>query len=103
MTTQVAGYTYGTNDVAHSPLTLDDLNLLKQTVLLTEDDGKYLRLAGEVLADQIDAVLDVWYSFVGSHPHLAQYFSTSDHQLRFVNDFINGFWTPVIAPMTRIG
>jgi adenosylmethionine-8-amino-7-oxononanoate aminotransferase len=58
MTTQVTGYTYRTNDVAHSPLTLEDLNLLKQTVLLTEDDEKYLRLAGEVLADQIDAVLD---------------------------------------------
>jgi Protoglobin len=79
MTTQVAGYTYGTTDIARSPLTLEDLNLLKQTVLLTEDDEKYLRLAGEVLADQIDAVLDVWYSFVGSHPHLAQYFSTPDH------------------------
>jgi len=38
MTTQVAGYTYGTNDVARSPLTLEDLNLLKQTVLFTEDD-----------------------------------------------------------------
>lgn len=81
MTTQVADYTYGTNDVARSPLTLEDLNLLKQTVLFTEDDEKYLRLAGEVLADQIDAILDTWYSFVGSHPHLAQYFSTADNQL----------------------
>lgn len=81
MTTQVAGYTYGTNAVARSPLTLEDLNLLKQTVLFTEDDEKYLRLAGEVLADQIDAILDVWYSFVDSHPHLAQYFSTPDNQL----------------------
>jgi len=41
-----------------------------------QDDEKYLRKAGEVLADQIDAILDTWYSFVGSHPHLAQYFST---------------------------
>lgn len=81
MTTQVAGYTYGTNDVARSLLTLEDLNLLKQTVLFTEDDEKYLRLAGEVLADQIDAILDTWYSFVGSRPHLAQYFSTLDNQL----------------------
>jgi hypothetical protein len=31
MTTQVAGYTYGTTDIARSPLTLEDLNLLKQT------------------------------------------------------------------------
>jgi hypothetical protein len=26
-----------------------------------------LRMAGEVLADQIDDVLDLWYGFVGSH------------------------------------
>jgi len=42
------------------------LNLLKQTVLFTEDD-EISRKAGEVLADQIDAILDTWYSFVGSH------------------------------------
>jgi len=34
MTTQVAGYTYGTNDVARSPLTLEDLNLLNRPFYL---------------------------------------------------------------------
>jgi len=91
-------------------LTLEDLNLLKQTVLFTEDDEKYLRLAGEVLADQIDAILDLWYSFCWfSHHHLAQYFSTPDNQLIdrvsccCSNDFINGFWTPVTILMTKPG
>lgn len=81
MTSTVAGYTYGTDAVAHSPLSLHDLELLKQTVLFSQDDEKYLRMAGEVLGDQIDAVLDLWYSFVGSHPHLAAYFSTPDQKL----------------------
>jgi Protoglobin len=81
MNTVVAGYTYGTAAVAQSPLSMEDLDLLKQTVLFTEEDEKHLRLAGEVLQDQIDAVLDVWYSFVGSHSHLAYYFSSTDHQL----------------------
>jgi hypothetical protein len=31
-----------------------------------------------VLADQVEDVLDVWYGFVGSHPHLLAYFSTPD-------------------------
>jgi hypothetical protein len=35
-------------------------------------------MAGEVLKDQIDAVLDLWYGFVGSHPHLVYYFSGPD-------------------------
>lgn len=81
MNTIITGYTYGTAAVAQSPLSMEDLELLKQTVLFTEEDEKYLRLAGEVLQDQIDAVLDVWYSFVGSHSHLADYFSSTDHQL----------------------
>lgn len=75
-----AGYTYGTETVAKSPLSLEDLELLKQTVLFAEEE-KYLRLAGEVLQDQIEDVLDVWYGFVGSHPHLAYYFSRDGKQL----------------------
>jgi Protoglobin len=42
--------------------------LLQQTVLFAEDDRRYLRMAGEVLADQVEALLDVRYGFVGSHP-----------------------------------
>jgi hypothetical protein len=32
-------------------------------------------MAGEVLGDQVEDVLDVWYGFVASHPHLVYYFS----------------------------
>lgn len=71
----IAGYTFGTEQAAQSPLSLHDLELLKQTVLFTEDDEQFLRLAGEVLQDQIDAVLDLWYGFVASKPHLVYYFS----------------------------
>jgi Protoglobin len=81
MTAQIPGYTYGSEAVAKSPLSIADLELLKQTVLFTEEDEQYLRLAGEVLQDQIEDVLDVWYAYVGSHPHLAYYFSGPDNQL----------------------
>ena len=69
----IPGYAYG--HVVESPITVDELALLKQTVLFTETDEQFLRLAGEVLADQTEAILDVWYGFVGSHPHLLQYFA----------------------------
>ncbi len=59
MHTTVTGYTYGTEEVARSPLSMEDLSLLKQTVLFTEEDGKYLSLAGDVLQDQLEAVLDL--------------------------------------------
>jgi len=54
---------------------LPDLENLKKAVLFDADDEKYLRMAGQVLADQIEDVLDVWYGFVGSHPHLVYYFT----------------------------
>jgi len=75
--TNISGYTYGTDQVSRSPLSMDDLENLKKAVLFGPEDEKYLRLAGEVLADQIENVLDVWYGFVGSHPHLVYYFTDS--------------------------
>ncbi len=74
----VPGYDFGAQAIARSPLGLEDLDLLKQTVLFTEEDERYLRLAGDVLEDQADEVLDVWYDFVASHPHLVYYFSGPD-------------------------
>ena len=75
---EVAGYEYGGQDVARSPLGLEDLGLLKQTVLFGEEDEEYLRMAGDVLEDQVEDVLDVWYGFVGDHPHLLRYFSDAE-------------------------
>lgn len=76
MAVNIAGYTYGS--VSQSPVTLKDFEGLKKAVLFTAEDERYLKMAGEVLKDQIDAVLDLWYGFVGSHPHLVYYFSGPD-------------------------
>ena len=79
-TNEIAGYTYGTDAAARSPLSVDDLEFLKKTVLFTEDDEKYLRMAGQVLADQIEDVLDVWSGFVASQPHLVYYYTGPNGQ-----------------------
>nr|BAL60101.1 hypothetical conserved protein [Candidatus Acetothermum autotrophicum] len=76
MAVAIPGYTY--SSVPQSPVTMKELNELKQAVLFSAEDEKYLKMAGEVLKDQIDAVLDLWYGFVGSHPHLVYYFSGPD-------------------------
>jgi len=73
--TTIPGYTYGTAQAAKSSITLEEFAQLKQAVLFGPEDEKYLRMAGEVLADQIEDILDVWYGFVGSHPHLLYYFT----------------------------
>ena len=77
---QIFGYTYGTSTLSKSPVSLEDLRYLKRTVRFSEEDKRYLRMAGEVLSDQLDAVLDLWYNFVGSHSHLIYYFGKPDGQ-----------------------
>jgi hypothetical protein len=71
----IHGYTLGTTETARSPITLSDFEGLKKSVLFSTEDEKYLHMAGEVLADQVEAILDVWYGFVGTHPHLLYYFT----------------------------
>jgi hypothetical protein len=78
-TKAIPGYTYGTNQVKISPVTLADFELMKKSVLFGDEDVKYLRLSHDVLKDQVTAILDVWYGFVGSTPHLlASFTSKSD-------------------------
>lgn len=70
----VPGYTYGQKSLAKAPYTLADLAALKKTLLFTENDELALRQSKAILADQTDAVLDVWYGFVASTPELVYYF-----------------------------
>ncbi len=76
----IPGYTYGTAEVARSPVSLEELRRLQQAVAMTEEDLHYLRMAGDVLEDQVEQVLDLWYGFVGSTPHLVHYFTGPDGQ-----------------------
>lgn len=71
----IPGYRLGDPALPRSPVSLQDLELLKRTVLFTDEDARYLRMAGEVMVPRTEAILDVWYGFVGSHPHLIHYFS----------------------------
>ena len=69
------GYTYGTKEVAKSPFSLEELKLLQEAMLFGEEDIKYLRMSYDILKDQTNDILDVWYGFVGSTPQLVYFFS----------------------------
>jgi len=75
--TNAHGYTYE-EALAPSPVTLDELDLLKQTLLWTDDDEAAIRMAGQVLEIQIEQVLDVWYGYVGANAHLVKSFNGAD-------------------------
>ncbi|RMF71664.1 MAG: protogloblin ApPgb [Planctomycetota bacterium] len=72
---RIPGYTYGTASVPKAPITLAELELLKKTVLLGDEDVRYLRMSRKILEPQIEEILDVWYGFVGSNDHLLKYFT----------------------------
>jgi Protoglobin len=78
--TDIPGYTYGTDAVPHSPVSLDELELLQQTLLLSEDDRAALRRSRDILAPPVEDILDVWYGFVGANPHLLAAFAGPDGQ-----------------------
>lgn len=86
MTSTIPGYRFGAAELATSPVTLEDLNKLQQSVLFGDEDRQALAAAGEILADQVEDILDVWYGFVASHPHLVQYFS--NHQREPQGDYL---------------
>lgn len=49
-------------------------------LLFGDADVAALRQAHGVVEDQIEAILDVWYGFVGGTPHLLAYFSDAQTQ-----------------------
>ncbi|NWG26904.1 MAG: protogloblin ApPgb [Ignavibacteriaceae bacterium] len=76
---QIKGYDYGKPTLEQSPVTMQDLALLKKTLLWSDDDDRFLKMAGDVLKDQTNEVLDLWYGYVGGNEHLVHYF-TKDGQ-----------------------
>lgn len=74
----IPGYTYGDESVPEAPISMEEFDQLKQSVMWSEDDDEYLQMAGEVLEPQIDDILDVWYDFVGDHDFLVYYFTDAE-------------------------
>jgi hypothetical protein len=77
-TTTIAGYTYGTSEVPRSPVSLNELDLLKQSVLFGPEQEIWLRRAGEVLDDQAEALVDHWRGIIATQPHMAIYSAGPD-------------------------
>ena len=79
MSSTPAGYTYDAS-LPTSPVTSEKLSELLTDVMWTADDAAALRRAGEILTPQVSEVLDAWYDFIGSTPHLVKVFQGADEQ-----------------------
>src|SRR5436309_2301633 len=70
---KIPGYDFGTDKVAKSPITMQEWEELKKSALFSEEDVIYLRLSEDVLADQVDELLQTWRGIIFDHPHLRAY------------------------------
>jgi hypothetical protein len=80
MTTEnIPGYSYGSPEVATSPVSIQDLERLKTSAGFGEEDERYLRMAGTVLADQTAQIVSHWRSdIIASIPNLARHSRTPE-------------------------
>lgn len=75
----VPGYSYGQPEVSPSPVSVPELEALKSTTGFTSEDEQFLRLAGEVLSDQTEKVVNHWRrGIIASIPHLAKQSQTPE-------------------------
>jgi hypothetical protein len=74
-TSAIPGYRLGDPALPPSPLSAAEFAALKATLLFGDADVAALRRAHDVVKDRIEAILDVWYGFVGQTPHLLAAFA----------------------------
>ena len=74
----IHGYRLDDPSLPASPLSATDLAELKGSLLLGPDDLAALRRAHDIVADQVEAILDVWYGFVGGNDFLLASFVGPD-------------------------
>jgi hypothetical protein len=75
----IPGYTYGSPEVARSPVSLQDLERLKTSAGFTQEDERYLRMAGAVLADQTEKIVNHWRAgIIAGIPNLARHSRSLD-------------------------
>ena len=77
MTIAPAGYAYD-EALVSSPVGEPGLERLLTDVMWSEEDAKALRRAGQILEPRVSDLMDVWYDFIGSTPHLVRVFAGPD-------------------------
>lgn len=50
--TKIPGYDYGSSNIARSPISTEECELIKQSAGFTTEDQRWLRAVGDVLVDQ---------------------------------------------------
>jgi hypothetical protein len=70
---KIPGYDYGSSNIARSPISSEEFELMKKSAGFTTEDQRWLRTAGDVLVDQTKALVEKWRSVIAAHPFLAKH------------------------------
>lgn len=73
----IPGYDFGRTK-AHSPVTLEDLRQLEQTVGWSNEDAAVLQHHHEIFHDRAEAMVDAWRAVIGEQAHLVNWFFGPD-------------------------
>jgi len=75
----IPGYSYARDDVAKSSISEAQLAELKVSAGFSDEDERYLRLAGAVLSDQTEQLVHHWRNhIIAGVPHLARHSRTPE-------------------------
>lgn len=72
------GYAFGTAQSAISPVSVEELRLLEQTVGWSEVDAVVLQRHADLISQQAESMVNRWRSLIGGQPHLSQWFAGPD-------------------------
>jgi hypothetical protein len=73
------GYSYGAAEIARSSVSLEELAELKVSAGFTDEDERFLRVAGQVLGDQTERIVHHWRSqIIAGIPNLARHSRTPE-------------------------
>jgi len=76
--TDIPGYGFGSAEAAQSPLSMEDLLHLEQTLGWTSEDEQRLRKHAELFRSQAEQMIDSWRAVIARQPHLSQWFAGPD-------------------------
>jgi len=76
---KIPGYAYGSPEVSTSTVSAAQLTNLMRSAGFSNDDARFLRLAGEVLKDQTQAIVEHWRGrIIAGIPNLARHSQTPE-------------------------
>jgi hypothetical protein len=78
LNTTIPGYDFGSRAGAQSPISLEELANLEQTLGWTSEDEQRMRTHSELFRSQAERMVDSWRAVIAAQPHLSSWFFGPD-------------------------